>query len=92
MEVDVATRHKFDDVLARVKEPQSELSMTELGLVSKLTYSEKDKTILVYLDMGSDPHDCPACWAVDDQVRKGVERRLTEELENEFPGFTVEFA
>lgn len=91
MELDTVVRHKFDDILARVKESQSELSIAELGLVKKLTYSAKEKVIVIHMDRPYDRFECPACMAVDDEVRKGIERRLREEFEKEFPGFTVEF-
>jgi hypothetical protein len=38
MELDHATAAKFDKVLDSVKEPQSELSIGELGLVKKFSY------------------------------------------------------
>jgi len=37
MELKMDIRDKFDKILDSVKEPQSELSLAELGLVKKLT-------------------------------------------------------
>jgi len=92
-ELDSATRSKLDGVLERVKEPQSELSLAELGLVRKFTLSEAGKTIVVYLDMGEgrNRYECPACSLATGLVREGVERALREELAREFPGFEVHF-
>jgi hypothetical protein len=95
MEIDVATRHRFDDVLQRVKEPQSGLSLSEIGLVSKFTYSAAEKTILVYFDFGRPTFVCPTCTEVNGVVngivRESLERLLREELQKEFPGFSIEF-
>ncbi len=91
MEMDAATRHKLDDVLARVKEPVSELALSELNLVSKITYSAKQKVLVVRMEGAARGHECPACSAMNGAVLAGLERTLTEELRKEFPGFSVEF-
>ena len=91
-ELDAATRGKLDTVLSRVREPQSELSLAELGLVKKFTYSAAERTIVVRLEVGEDPYACPACAVGTGLVRQGIERALRAELEREFPGFSVEFA
>ncbi|MCX7024830.1 MAG: hypothetical protein NT080_09445 [Spirochaetes bacterium] len=92
MDVDSAARAKFDAVLERVKEPQSELSLSELGFVSKFTYSAKERVIVVHLDIATPRFECPACYAINGVVKQGIERMLREELEKEFPGFSVEYA
>lgn len=89
-ELDSATRAKFDAVLERVKEPQSDLSIGELGLVSRFSYSAKEKGILVVLNIGSPRFACPACSAINGEIKRGIERQLREELEKEFPGFSVD--
>lgn len=91
MELDPATRVKFDAVLARVKDPVSELSLSELNLVSKIRYSAKGKALAVSLAGSARGHECPACAAMNGHVLSTIERLLSEELLKEFPGFTVEF-
>jgi hypothetical protein len=95
MEIDSATRYKFDEVLKRVKEPQSGLSVSEIGLVSRFTYSAAEKTIIVHFDFGKPNFVCPTCTEVNGVVngivRESLERLLREELVKEFPGFAVEF-
>jgi metal-sulfur cluster biosynthetic enzyme len=91
MELDASVRAKFDDVLERVKEPQSLLSLAELGLVSSFNYSAKGKVILVRLNIGSPRFQCPACSAINGEVKMGIERLLREELGKEFPGFAVDY-
>ncbi len=91
MELDHATKAKFDAVLARVKEPQSELSLAELGLVKKFSYHEAEKTIAVHLDFGPQIMECPACTAVDGFILSTVQRDLKGALEEEFPGWAIIF-
>ncbi len=91
MELDPATRAKFDAVLARVKDPVSELALSELNLVSKIRYSAKEKALVVHLDAAPRAHECPACSAMNGQIIVTIERTLREELQKEFPGFTVEY-
>lgn len=91
MELDPATRAKFDAVLTRVKEPVSELSLSELNLVSKIRYSAKEMALVVRLAGSPAGHECPACSAMNGQVLVTIERTLREELQKEFPGFSVEY-
>jgi len=91
MELDMATREKLDGVLDRVKDPITELSMAELNLVSKITYSAKEKVLAVRLEGAAPRHECPACSAMNGEVLTGIERMLREELLKEFPGFTIEY-
>jgi len=92
MELDASVRKKFDSVIARVKEPQSELNLAELGIIKKFSYHEPEKTIMVHLNFGTPAHECPACFAVNEFVINTIERDLKEALETEFPGWTIKFA
>ncbi len=93
MELKMDVRDKFDAILARVKETQSDLSLAELGLVEKLTYHEREKTIVAHMSFAPyDPSSCPACSVVDDMVKSSVERDLKEAILVDFPGWNVEFA
>ncbi|MFA6506668.1 MAG: hypothetical protein WCT14_11240 [Treponemataceae bacterium] len=89
MELDISVKEKFDAVLARVKDGQSELSLAELGLVKKITYHAPEKTIVAVLDVPSPRLECMACVAVNGFVIQNIERDLKAALETEFPGWTV---
>jgi metal-sulfur cluster biosynthetic enzyme len=91
MELDHATAAKFDKVLDSVKEPQSELSIGELGLVKKFSYHAAEKTIAVHLDFEPQGMECPACSAVNGFILSTIQRDLTTALEEEFPGWTIVF-
>lgn len=91
-ELSVDTKNKFDRVLSGVVEPQSELSIGELGLVKKFSYHESEKTVVVHLDVKNQDYQCPACYAVDSFVIDRLERDIRAALEREFPGWTIDFA
>lgn len=91
MELDASVKAKFDAVLAEVKEPQSELSLSELGIVKKFSYHAPEKTIVVHMNFGTPSYECPACYAVNEFVISGIERDLKASLENQFPGWTIRF-
>lgn len=80
---------KIDAALARVREPQSELPIVDLGLVSNVRYSEKEKSIELRLAIGYAAGNCPACLAINGVVGAGIAHRAVEELQKEFPGFTI---
>lgn len=90
MELDHSVKAKFDSVLDRVKEGQSELSLAELGLVKKISYHEKEKTIIAHLNVPDQRLECMACAAVNGFVVEHITRDLKAALETEFPGWTVE--
>ncbi|MBU0928579.1 MAG: hypothetical protein KKA67_12575 [Spirochaetes bacterium] len=90
-ELPMEARDKFDAALELVKEPQSELSLAELGLVSRISYFEKDKAIIAYMNFAPpSPSECPACFAIDDLLKQSIARDLRDALLAEFPGWDVE--
>jgi len=87
--MDPEIKKKIDAALSRVKEPQSDIPIVDLGLVSNIRYIEKDKTIRLTLAIGYPSGQCPACLAVNDVVGMGITRRAQEEFQKEFPGFSI---
>lgn len=93
MELELAVSKKFDAILDRVKEPQSELTLAELGLVKKLTYFKADQTIVAHMNFAAhDPASCPACFIMTDMMKDSIERDLRAAILEDFPGWTVSFA
>ncbi|OHD80803.1 MAG: hypothetical protein A3J97_16805 [Spirochaetes bacterium RIFOXYC1_FULL_54_7] len=93
MELDRSISAKFDAILANVKEPQSELSLADLGLVSKLTYYAADKTIVAHMNFApAAGAECPACSLINDMMKSSIERDLKLAILAEFPGWIVDFA
>lgn len=87
--MDPQIKKRIDSALANVKEPQSDVPIVDLGLVEKVTYSEKEKTILLKLAIGTPRFECPACSAINGVVKEGVVRRAKEAFESEFPEMTI---
>jgi len=81
---------KIDAVLDRVKEPESRLSIAQLGLVSKLRYSEKKRTLYVFTRGVKSSHHC-CSMVIQGLLLSGTIKHLTEEFEKEFPDLSIEF-
>ncbi|MCA1951159.1 MAG: hypothetical protein LDL24_11345 [Treponema sp.] len=81
---------KFEAILRRVKEPETELSVAELNLVKRISYSESEKKFLIVMDIATPRFPCLTCGVVTEQIRSTIERRLREEFLKEFPGYAVE--
>ena len=87
--MDAEMTKKIDGVLDRVKEPETGLSMSELGRVSRLRYSEKLKKLAVFTTpLESNRHYC--CTVLQGLLIKGTFERLTEEFQREFPDLQIE--
>jgi len=80
---------KIDAALKRVKEPQSDVPIVDLGLVSNVRYSETLRSVELTLAIGYPAGQCPACLAVNDVIGIGIKRRVLEEFQKEFPGFAI---
>ncbi|HCX96169.1 conserved hypothetical protein [uncultured spirochete] len=87
--MDPEMRKKIDETFAKVREPQSDAPIVDLGLVEKVTYSEKEKTLLVRLAIGTPRWQCPACSAINGVVKEGIVRRAKEAFEAAFPELKI---
>lgn len=86
------TQKKIDGILCNVKEKGSLLSVSELNLVKKVSFSDTGRRILIQMDGPGDNRMCICAGLVGDMLRGGVERELQEEFRKEFAGFEVEIA
>jgi len=82
---------KIDAVLERVKDPESNLPIAQLGLVKRLRYSEKEKKLYVFTNAYQHLPKCVTCAAIAQTIVATIIRDLTAEFEKEFPYLTVEF-
>jgi metal-sulfur cluster biosynthetic enzyme len=90
MSMDEEMKRKIDGVLNRVKEPESGLSIAELGLVERLRYSEKYRKLVVFTNPINSPPGC--CVITAKLLQDTTGKRLTEEFQKEFPDLSIEFA
>ena len=83
---------KIDSVLERVKDPESNLSIAQLGVVKKLRYTEEERALYIFTDLHSHMPKCVTCAAiVNTIIASTIIRNLTAELQKEFPTLTIEF-
>ena len=88
--MDAQVRTRIDAALAGCIEPQSLLSVLDLGLVSKVSYSERESKVRLELAIGTPRFECPACSAINGVALEGMRRRTREAVEAALPGWTVE--
>ena len=82
---------KIDDVLDRVKDPESGLSVLHLGLVKRVRFSEEHKKLYVFTDFQSHMPDCKTCVFIAKLVGENILRNLDVEFNLEFPDLEIEF-
>ncbi len=79
---------KIESVLDKVKEPESLLSVAQLGLVEKISYSTKNKKLYVFLNSINSTHGC--CTIMASLLLSTTLNNLTEEFQKEFPDLSIE--
>lgn len=80
---------KIDSVLERVKEPESNLSIAQLGLVDKLRYSPTRKRLYIYTStIRHNRKQC--CTILQGLLIAGTLNSLIAEFQKEFPDLAVE--
>jgi metal-sulfur cluster biosynthetic enzyme len=82
-------KQKIEEVLDRVKEPETGLSIAQLGLVERLRYSKSKKKLSVILSaLNRGQHKC--CMVIQGLLLSSILNSLTEEFKKEFPELTIE--
>lgn len=81
---------KIDAVLARVKDPETLLSMAQLGWVERIRHDEARKKLYVLTKTLGPSKKC--CTVIGGLQISSAMRNLTEELQKEFPDLTIDFA
>ncbi|MGC9312585.1 MAG: hypothetical protein ACP5IA_07805 [Sediminispirochaetaceae bacterium] len=84
-------QEKFDQVLQDVRDPESNLPISDFGVVKKFRYNEEQRRIYVFVEFQSHRPACVTCVGISLAIENTIERKVKEELEKQFPGFTVEF-
>ena len=80
---------KIDAVLERVREPESGLSIAQLGLVERLRYSERRKKLYVFTRPIGSPPGC--CIIIAKLLQTTTGEGLKREFQKEFPDLSIEF-
>jgi len=82
-------QEKIDRVLDRIQDPQSGMTILQLGLVEKIRYVEKRRKLIVFMNrLGHCKACCAALYMV---LLADFENAIKEGLKTEFPQFSVAF-
>lgn len=82
---------KIDAVLEQVKDPESGLSISQLGLVKRVRYVEDKKILYVFTDFQSHMPDCKTCVFIAKLVAERILQELTVAFHLAFPDCDITF-
>jgi len=82
-------QEKIDRVLDGIQDPQTGMTISQMGLVEKIRYVEKRRKLIVFFNrLGH----CKACCAALNLVMLAdFENAIKKGLKTEFPQFSVAF-
>ena len=83
-------KKKLESVLERVKEPETNLTISELGLVERFRYYPKKKKLSVFLNPIKPGKVC--CSVISSLLLSSTIKDLMNELQKEFPDLYLERA
>ncbi len=80
---------KIDTVLNKVKEPESNLSVGEMGIIQKFRYNENKRALYIFANTYSSRKAC--CYLITKLIESEVMNRVKKELKKEFPDLAIRF-
>ncbi|MCD4743224.1 MAG: hypothetical protein K8R67_12180 [Desulfobacteraceae bacterium] len=86
--IDDSMKRKIDAVLDTVKEPESGLSVGEIGLVQKFRYVSSKKTLYVFRNSILPSKGC--CNIMSNMLLAATQKNLLDALKASFPELTIE--
>ena len=89
--MDEEMKQKLDKVLEIVKDPESNLPLSSLGIVNKYRYNDAKKELYVFTDFFSHRPPCKTCVGISMLLETSIKRDLTAALKNEFPDLSILF-
>jgi metal-sulfur cluster biosynthetic enzyme len=82
-------KEKIDTILDTVKEPETGLTMAQLGFVERIRYSERQKKLTVFSgNLKANRKLC--CTVMQGLLISGTKKSLTEAFQKAFPDLAVE--
>lgn len=82
-------KEKIDRVLDTVKEPETGLTMAQLGFVERVRYNEEKKKLTVF-SCNLKPNRKVCCTVMQGLLISGAHKSLTEAFQKAFPDLAVE--
>ncbi|MCK5099702.1 MAG: hypothetical protein KAR45_16450 [Desulfobacteraceae bacterium] len=86
--IDDMMKQKLDTVLDTVKEPESGLSVGEIGLVQKFRYVSSKKKLYVYRNPIAPSKGC--CTIMSNMLLATTQENLLDALKASFPELAIE--
>ena len=83
-------KKKLQSVLERVRDPGTNVAISELGLVERFRYYPEQKKLSVFLNPVRPGKVC--CSIISSLLLSSTLKDLMNELQKEFPDFAVERA
>lgn len=84
-------KRKIDLILDRVRDPESDLPISRLGVIERVRYNESKRELYLFTDFLSHQAGCLTCVAIASTIIDGIKRRVLEEFKKEFPDLTTRF-
>jgi metal-sulfur cluster biosynthetic enzyme len=86
--MDAEMSQKIEAVLDRVKEPESRLTIAQLGLVKKVRYNKVRRKLSVFINT-INPSKC-GCTVISALLLSTTLKALTKEFKKQFPNLGIE--
>ncbi len=80
---EIPSKDEIVGILKEVKEPETEMSVFELGLVKYVDYQQANKTLVVKCDFARRNPSCVGCVPIAWMLQK----KITDELSKKFMQF-----
>ena len=82
---------RIDSILERVKDPESGLSVAQLGIVTKVRFSEGPGILYIFTDFGSHRPGCVTCAGIAMALSATIQKNMEGAFREEFPGLEIVF-
>ncbi|MCX5835214.1 MAG: hypothetical protein NTV99_12050 [Deltaproteobacteria bacterium] len=82
---------KIDTILERVKDPESDLPVAQLGLIQRVRYNEEKKKMYIFTNLNEHVPKCGTCRFIAAAVVARITKDLVAAFKAEFPDLSVEF-
>ncbi len=74
----VPDRAEIERILEEIKEPETGVSIKEMGIVKAVDYVPNSKRLVIYVDFKSRMPSCVACVPIAWKIQESIIRRLIE--------------
>ena len=82
---------KIDLILDRVKDPESGLPISHLGVIERIRYNQARQELYIFANFQPHSPGCLACVGIAAALVDGIKRRLVSEFQAEFPDVAIQF-